>query len=272
MNGIFCGRDSTVAVEDAFCIAFLRLNDGRIISLLKHTKDGVVGIVSGKGVAAQYSNTTVDDSCYCIKEIPGGTIRFNDETMSAEMEAHNKDRIAIDDDGNMTYTMYDGTVFLLKLAEKTGGDYFDKKEYAEPLPVSRKMALWNICKYYNTNAQHIWAGIDTERYSIYFEVDDARKVIYCRVGQNGYCEKGWAMRSTTCIRLRECRMIKDNLDAIKNYVPDERCFVAGSCAFPADGGWYWSLKSVEDDVIYLNGCGGDTYTIRQWKARRISIR
>ncbi len=38
-----------------------------------------------------------------------------------------------------------------------------------------------------------------------------------------------------------------------------------SCAFPADGGWYWSLKEVTDGVIYLNGCGGDTYGIYRKK-------
>ena len=43
----------------------------------------------------------------------------------------------------------------------------------------------------------------------------------------------------------------------------EECFVADGCAFPSDGGWYWSVKEVTDDVIYLNGCGDVTYEIHR---------
>ena len=60
--------------------------------------------------------------------------------------------------------------------------------------------------------------------------------LICR---RGYCEKGWAMRSTTCIRHMECRMIEDNLQTLQEYKPMEECFVADGCAFPSDGGWYW---------------------------------
>ncbi len=102
-----------------------------------------------------------------------------------------------------------------------------------------------------------------EMYSVIFSIDIPRQFIYCRVGQNAYCEKGWAMKSTTCIRKNECRMIANNLDTLKDYIPDENCFVAGSCAFPADGGWYWSLKSIDSNVICLNGCSGEVYEIRK---------
>ncbi len=268
MNGIFCGKDSTVAVADEFYIAFLRLGDGRIISLLNYANDGVVGIVSGKGAAAQYSNQTNEESLYCCKDIYSGTVRCNDDGIAAEMDAHNGDKFTVDDSGSMTYTMYNGTVFSLELAEETGEDYYDKSKYGEPKTIPEKMAVWNICKHYHSDPGMLWVGIDTKKYSILFSIYDnsENKTIYCRVGQNGYCEKGWAMLSTTCIRPHECRMIENNLDTLKDYVPDERCFVVGSCAFPRDGGWYWSLKSVEDDVIYLCGCGGATYTIERNKA------
>ncbi len=263
MNGIFCGKDSTVAVADEFYIAFLRLGDGRILSILKHTKDGVVGIVSGKGAAVQYSNVTDEDSLYCFKDTSSGTRRYNDDGISDAMDAHNGDRISIDSDGSMTYTMYDGTIFSLKLSEETGEDYFDRLKYGEPKTVSKKMAVWNIRKHYNSDEGGVWVGIDTKKYSILFQIldNDKNKTIYCRVGQNGYCEKGWAMRSTTCIRPNECRMIENNLDTAKDYVPDKRWFMEGSCNFPLDGGWYWSLQSVSENEIRVNGCGGSEYII-----------
>ena len=40
-------------------------------------------------------------------------------------------------------------------------------------------------------------------------------------------------------------------------------FVEDGCSFPDDGGWYWSVKEVTNDVIYLNGCGGATYEIQK---------
>ncbi len=265
MNGIYFGKDSTVAIFDEFYIAYLRLGDGRIVSFLKHKDDGVLGIVSGEGEVTQFTNQngTEKDSLYCIKGVPSGVNRFNDEHMSVEMEAHNNDSFTLDSKGNMTYTMYNGTVFSLTLGEEVGEDYFDRKEYDDSLPAAQKMALWNICKYFEPGEERIFAMVNTMKHSIYFDISYAEDYIYCRVGQNGYCEKGWAMRSTTCIRGNECRMIENNLDTAKDYVPDERWFVEGSCNFPPDGGWYWSLKSVEDNVIYLNGCGGSTYIIRK---------
>ncbi len=50
-------------------------------------------------------------------------------------------------------------------------------------------------------------------------------------------------------------------DALLPYRPDEACFVTDGCAFPDDGGWYWSVREADEDRISLNGCGGDTYCI-----------
>ena len=58
-------------------------------------------------------------------------------------------------------------------------------------------------------------------------------------------------------------MIEDNLQTLEEYKPVEDCFIADGCAFPSDGGWYWSVKEVTDDVIYLNGCGGVIYEIHR---------
>lgn len=80
---------------------------------------------------------------------------------------------------------------------------------------------------------------------------------------HGYCDKGYAMLSTICIRYDECRMIPDNTEAMKGYVPDEKYFVENSCAFPPDNSWYWSVRNVDDCTVYLNGCGGEIYEIHR---------
>ena len=56
-------------------------------------------------------------------------------------------------------------------------------------------------------------------------------------------------------------MIENNLLSINEYKPNEDWFIVDGCSFPEDGGWYWSVKEVTDDVISLQGCGGDIYKI-----------
>jgi hypothetical protein len=58
-------------------------------------------------------------------------------------------------------------------------------------------------------------------------------------------------------------MIDDNLSSIQDYKPNGEWFVNDGCSFPEDGGWYWAIKKVTDDVIYLQGCGGDIYQIHR---------
>jgi hypothetical protein len=58
-------------------------------------------------------------------------------------------------------------------------------------------------------------------------------------------------------------MIADNLQSINDYVPNEAWFIDDGCSFPQDGGWYWAVKEVTEDVIYLQGCGGDVYQIHR---------
>ena len=58
-------------------------------------------------------------------------------------------------------------------------------------------------------------------------------------------------------------MIENNLSSINEYRPTEDYFVPDACSFPDDGGWYWSVREVTDDVIYLNGCGEVIYEIHR---------
>ena len=125
------------------------------------------------------------------------------------------------------------------------------------------MAKWNIlsCFYYEDGFYNV--HIDAVKNAAYFGFDEKEKFLYCRIGKNAYCEKGWAMLSTTCIRMNESRMLEDNLLALEDYKLNEDFFVEDGCSFPDDGGWYWSVKEVTNDVIYLNGCGGATYEIQK---------
>lgn len=162
----------------------------------------------------------------------------------------------------LIYTIYDGTSYELFPAESFPDNLFDRNnENTDSLALPEKMAKWNIMQYFRFNGDSLQMGLNSFKYSVCFNLDEAEDFLYCRMGQNSYCEKGWAMLPTVCIRMNECRMLEDNLLALKDYKADQECFVKDGCAFPDDGGWYWSLKEITDDAIYFNGCGGAAYEI-----------
>lgn len=258
MFGIWCGKDATVAAVEDFSVAYLRIKKDVIACVLRHRSYGTVGTVYGLGI--NHDTRAI----YCERHPESGELFYNEESGKEYLEKHSEDAFAVDQDGGMTYRMYDGTEFKLVPAEEIHMEDFDRKPSGDPaLPVAERMALWNVSKYFEYGDGYLNVGINTRKYSILFSFSMGDKFVYCRVGQNGYCRKGWAMLSTTCVRLNECRMITDNLRTLQEYRPMEECFAENSCAFPSDGGWYWSLKEVTEDVIYLNGCGGDTYEIHR---------
>ena len=238
LYGIWVGKDSTVAIIDEFRISYLRINKDCNAAVLYHNTEGIVSTVYGYGTHAD-ADTNIG--------------------------RHAKDEIRYDEVNNkLVYTMYDGTVYDHVLAEKINMADFDViNEVDNTLPLAEKMALWNVGKSFEISDYMTQAMIDTQKYSILYSLSIPDNWIYCRVGQNGFCEKGRAMISPTCIRVMESRMIEDNLRTLNDYKPMEECFVVDGCAFPRDGGWYWSVKEVTDDVIYLNGCNGDIYEIRR---------
>lgn len=254
--GIWIGENSTIAIIDEYRISFLRVKKDLLIATLWHNTYGAVSVVYGFGInydahaAVSFMNPNTKD----IFNTSGEAAMY--------IHNHSADKIEYNDE-KLIYTMYDGSRFELLLAEKIDMSIFDKvNEVDNSLPVTKKMALWEVCKAFEIS-DYVNVRIDTEKYSILYSFSLSKKDewVYCRVGQNGYCEKGRAMLSTVCIRQNEVRMIEDNTSSINDYKPNEDWFITDGCSFPEDGGWYWSIKEITDDVIYLQGCGGDTYRI-----------
>jgi len=257
--GIWIGENATIAIIDEYRISFLRIKKDLIVSVLYHNVFGTVGVVYGYGI-------NFDAHAVIASINPDSKAIFNNSEEAKDyIQNHSKDKIVYDKSNkSLTYVMYDGQKFGLKLAEKINMSDFEKVNKVDnSLSVSEKMALWGVGKYFEYIDGYFNVGIDTQRYSILFSFSIKDGWTYCRVGQNGYCEKGRAMLSTVCIRSKETRMLEDNLSSINEYKPVEDCFIIDGCAFPPDGGWYWSLKEATDDIIYLNGCGGQTYEIHR---------
>lgn len=255
--GIWIGEDASIAITEKLQIIFLRLIRDKLVSIIKQADEGIIGVVYG------YS---VNFNAHC-------EVSFKGKTNDKLIELHSKDSFVCDGK-KLIYTMYDGTLFDCTLAERiTISSSMNFPPVDKNLSVAQKLELWNMgTNYqYDTHEGVVYAGIDGRKYSICYNLSSDGNCIYCRVGQNGYCEKGRAMLSTICLRPDEVRMIDDNLKSIDEYKPMLDCFVADSCAFPSDGGWYWSLIESTDDYVTLHGCGGETYETHRMRGDRYEV-
>jgi len=128
------------------------------------------------------------------------------------------------------------------------------------------MQTWNIIQQMESTENSVSVNVHTEKYAICYHLYfDKNPIIYCRFGQHGYSNKGWAMLSTICLRANEVRMVDNNLVSLNVYIPNEDYFLNNSCTFPADGGWYWSIIDVTDDLLSFQGCNGELYKIYRKK-------
>ena len=255
LNGIWHGENASAAVMDELSIVFLRVEKNVIAAVLKELEYGTVDVVYGLGenydAKAVYRFVDpISKEIHCNNKDDERLLRHTEDVMKCE-------------NGKLIYTMYDGKRFELSCAESLDEGYFDHKNDNSAVSAAEKMARWNVNRFFSVCDGRFNIGIDTLKYSFCFNLDESRDFLYCRAGQNGYCEKGWAMMSTVCIRMNECRMMSDNLKALDEYKPNESWFAVDGCSFPEDGGWYWSLREMTDTAAYLNGCGDATYIIEK---------
>lgn len=86
--------------------------------------------------------------------------------------------------------------------------------------------------------------------------------IYCRAARYATSDKGVVFDQNIRVRVDKNTWsvfsVKDNTIAAKKRNVDEKLFSPKMCVF-ADSGIYWSVKSVSDSLIELNGCGGEIY-------------
>jgi len=273
LNGIWIGSDSTIAVVDDFRIAFLRIKEDLIISVLYKEGYGVVSVVYGHG------KDLMNDfkySAVVIKNSEGRHVSNNKEA-DTFIENHSKDTIRFDEENNrLVYITYDNKEFENELSEKISlDDLIKENEVDNSLTIAEKLALWFKNVQFSLNETSLTAMIDTSKYSILYYVSfddkeayancaiDSDVVIYCRVGQVGISNKGMAMLPSIQIRDHRVGMIKDNLVSINDFIPNDDMFIVDRCVTNLSEGqvWYWTVKEETEDVIYLHGCEGNIYEI-----------
>ncbi len=255
--GYYCGQDAALVLSPEFNVAFLRLTQEHLVTAM--IKDGrVVGVVSGHRMGKERH-------VYMMLQATERRFVRPDEALE-ELVGVAQDFAAchVEFTGNDALCTFAGQEFRLAL-----GDAIDLDAIRRPQPVddslsvAEKMRAWNVDCWYivGEKGDTLHSNISNGRFDCHWELNWPEGVIYCRLGVSGYCAKGWAMLPTSVFRAQACGMLADHRDALLPYRPNEECFVPDGCAFPDDGGWYWSVKDVTPDCITLNGCGGATYTI-----------
>lgn len=258
--GVYHGQHATLLLTADYCQAFLRLSGRELLCVLHHPTQGPVAVVEGLGQGWDAH------AVWCYRPGQAASLRTSAQT---EEEAASRRALLTDRAGDTlsfqgttaAYRLADGRTFPLQLAETIHMAYF--RQTVAPgdyTTLPDRMRAWNRYCHFHVDDQGVHANLSTPVHSFCFNLSSGGE-IYCRAGLNGYTEKGWAMLSTACLRGGESRMLPDNLDALRPFQPMESAFVPHACAFPEDGGWYWSIMDANDDVIHLHGCGGDTYAI-----------
>ncbi len=257
--GIYIGQDSALILVPEFTAVFLRLTEAHIVTALM--KDGhVAAVVSGhregreRHVFAMMNTAdqrfirpanALDELTALKRDFAVCTVSFTEEGAMCTLS---------------------GQAFPLTLGDPINPDSLLRPQpFDERLSLADRMRAWNVNSWYipGEKGDTITCNIGNGHYDCHWQIILPENFIYCRLGVSGYCEKGWAMLPTVQLRAHACGMLPDHRDALLPYQPDETCFIPDGCAFPEDGGWYWSVRDVTEDRITLNGCGGDTYYIHR---------
>ncbi len=255
--GFYIGKDSALVISPEFTAAFLRLNEGHIVTALM--KDGrIAGLVSGRRDGRNLHVFSMlhaaDARIVRPAEAP--------EALNDLEQAFSACTLSFTEGGAVcTFASQD---FPLALGAPIDLDAIRRPQPVnDSLSVSEKMGAWNVNCWYivGQSGDSVHVNLSDGRFDCHWEINVPQNSIYCRFGVNGYCDKGWAMKPTIVLRAHACEMLPNHCEALLPYHPIEECFVPDGCAFPDDGGWYWSVKEVSSDTVTLHGCGGDTYTI-----------
>jgi hypothetical protein len=262
--GVWLGKDAVFASVGEISIAIMRFDNEKIVNLLWQFEKGLCGVVYG--YKAEYKQ----ESFGVIKLLNEANLYLGHKCNSATLSNHSDDTWHFDDEAKMlSYVMYNGNKYEMKLAEALDFSDFIKKHKADSsLSVAERMRTWNIGAELGYNNSYLWAKIATPKYEICFNFglkSSSEIDIYCRLGLNAFTDKGRAMLPVADTRWWDAIMI-DDLDQLPDFIPDEQYFPESSCSVdaglhPNDGAWYWSVKEVYDDYITLYGCGGETYKI-----------
>jgi len=165
------------------------------------------------------------------------------------------------DNGTLTFKFYDGQVYnSIRHEVFTENELYPKCVPASESSIGNCLQQWNLgCKrlLYKIDDKETFIGvtINTRKHMYIFEITPWS--IYCRSARYFTCDKGVVFNQNFRQGV-EAYMLENNSKAMEELIIDESLFSDKACSWD-NMSVYWSVFSIEDNVITLHGCQGDTY-------------
>lgn len=146
-------------------------------------------------------------------------------------------------------------------------DPYDMMECKSKYDVGKCLQQWRLGAGYGISDDMIYCEINTNRHMFVYMVGP--RMIYIRAAAARNNNNGTLFFQNIRMMKNQntgeytMRIEPDNHNLTKKDLEiDNTKFRPDACTFNPDGGIYWSLISVEPDLILLNGCG-ETYQVKR---------
>lgn len=261
--GNYIGDDIEVVILKKYSLVYLYdKNKNTIESYLLYT-DGF----SCKAACITEANTWIDngqsEKILFFRDISGNAFS-NSNKMN---ELHNISLVSVEQrDDSYIFTMYDGRAYSSVRHENyTDGDVLPNITSATDENIASCLQTWHLgLRERQINDMVVGVEINTLKHMYIFDITD--NFIYCRAARYATCNKGIVFsqnfRQNFHDFVGQSFAMKNNKKALEDVTVDKELFNPIQCVF-SQNDIYWSVLKVEEDVIYLNGCGGETYIWRK---------
>lgn len=282
MRGVWVNKDREIVITDKFLIDFNIDANGGIwakLSLVEYRDSNL--IIDTRGVVYAHGQDKVMK--VCLKDILGKSdpLIFNTskeiessvrkETFNIK-EIDNKEIVLDSPSEKMTVTK-DGSLKIFKNDSLSATlfriecfdiseDYISTKKLSDST-IRDCLIDWTLSSKVTKDdkGNNVGLEINTKEHMYIFAIFNLDK-IYCRAARYATSDKGVVfdqnIRMSLIGGVWGVFCAKDNMVAAEKKTVDENLFNLEACAFTKSG-IYWSMKSAADDIIELNGCGGEIY-------------
>ena len=275
-TGVYVGKDIEVLVTERYELAFRRSRDGGFLeaTLMRGAShDGGVPDRQCVGVCrtapatepgskpAEWSYAFVGD---------GGT--YTSDNAALELLKARAFSLTARRQGAFNVEFPDGQRYEANLCET----FTEEALHPECLPVS-KSTVGECLHRWSIGVAEIPSGVEiiTPSHMYIFCIDP--EIVYCRAARYDAFDQGVVFdqnfRQQRWQAYADAFMISDNTAAASVLPVQENIFDPSACVWKGLT-VYWSVASVKDDLILLNGCGGETYywrMPRRGEARRLPV-
>ncbi|MCJ7507434.1 MAG: hypothetical protein MUO85_01730 [candidate division Zixibacteria bacterium] len=282
MRGVWVNKDREMVMTDKFLIDFRIDANGGIwakLSLLEYKDSNLV--IDTRGVVYAHGKDKIMK--VCLKDILGksDSLVFNTskeigsciKKETFDMKRTDNKEIVLNSSSEKMIVTKEGSLEIFRndslLASLFRIEHFDiSEDYIPAKKLSEstiKVCLVNwilrsvVIK--DGKGNNVGLEINTREHMYIFYVLGLDSV-YCRAARYATSDKGIVFDQNIRASLIGGEWgvfsAKDNTIAAEEKSVDENLFNAEACAFTKSG-IYWSVKSAADDIIELNGCGGETY-------------